>query len=67
MAGKAKGGAGSTAVYPVLKRLRHDGESYGPGETIELDDGQAAGLITAGVIADRAPEPAADSTTAAGA
>jgi hypothetical protein len=39
-----------TAVYLVLKNVRHDGESYVAGDEIELTAPQAAHLIAVGGI-----------------
>lgn len=38
--------------YKVLLNIKHDGDEYAPGTTIELDEAQATRLIEAGVISD---------------
>ena len=34
-----------TEKYQVLKRLQHDGDTYQPGDLIELQEGNAAYLL----------------------
>jgi len=51
-----------TASYPVLKTMRHDGDDYAAGETVDLTDEQADELFRLGVIGveiSPTPPPAA--------
>jgi hypothetical protein len=53
-------------TYPVLSKLTHDGEDYGPAEdnrTIELEEKVAGPLVDAGVLGEgkAAKEPAKQS------
>lgn len=36
--------------YPINWPLQHNGQSYQPGEQVELTDAEAAPLLAAGVI-----------------
>lgn len=38
-------------AYAVLSRLDHDGETYLPGDTVELTEDEAGVLVTLGVLA----------------
>lgn len=42
-------------TYPVLSKIMHDGDDYGPAEkrkTIELDEDDAEALVAAGVLGE---------------
>lgn len=39
------------AQHEVLSRLDHDGETYLPGDTVELASSQAKELVALGVVA----------------
>lgn len=48
MATKKNDGAGSTeakATYEVVAKLRHDGEDYEAGDTVDLTENQAKLLL----------------------
>lgn len=56
MAGKPKG---ATTPYTVLRSpISHDGETYAPGERIELADADAAALLAVGAIEAEKPRKA---------
>lgn len=44
-----------TEKYQVLKRLQHDGDTYHPGDQIELQEGNAAYLLRQRTIAKIEP------------
>ena len=56
---KPKGGI---QAYLVISRLDHDGESFAPGDTVELTQAQAAPLLGQAVAAPRAPQVEPDTT-----
>ncbi|OIO04836.1 MAG: hypothetical protein AUJ49_02100 [Desulfovibrionaceae bacterium CG1_02_65_16] len=37
-------------IYPVIEPLKHDGQSYGPGDTVDMDAKAAKELLALGVI-----------------
>jgi hypothetical protein len=47
------------ALYKVLRTLKHNGEVYDAGETVELSEDDAQALVAAKVI-EPAPQPKAD-------
>ncbi|QUO43450.1 hypothetical protein KDJ56_11115 [Brevibacillus composti] len=40
----------ATADYTVLRRLRHNGDKFAPGSTVELTESEAKRLIALGVV-----------------
>ena len=55
----AKKPAGPTAPYTVLRSpLSHDGETYAPGERVELAEADAAALLTVTAIEAEKPKKA---------
>ena len=48
-ADKAK--ANAVSIYAVVEPLRHDGQRYMPGETVELSGNNAKTLLAGGIIA----------------
>lgn len=46
---------GEKRSYPVLDVLRHDGDDYGPGDTVDLTDAQAAPLLATKTVGEAAP------------
>ncbi len=45
-------GADTSATYPVLSVLHHDGVEYSPGKTVVLDVDVASPLMALGVIGE---------------
>lgn len=52
--------------YEVLSNLEHDGKPYGRGDTVALEDEQAAPLLAAGVIVAAPPAPEGEDAGAKG-
>lgn len=42
----------SKKTYTVVYRLKHDGTTYKPGDTIQMDSEQAIPLLSRGALAD---------------
>lgn len=49
----------ATKTYTVLKNLRHLGQSYGPGDAVELNDNDARILLKTRVVKPGVPPKAA--------
>lgn len=43
-------------TYPVLGPLRHDGEFYEAGDSVEMTEAQAASLIEGGTLGKALPD-----------
>lgn len=41
---------GQAQKYEVVRRIRHDGDDYAPGETVEMPPEQAEALLEIGAI-----------------
>lgn len=49
-----------TATYAVLSRLRHDGERYVPGDTVDLTAKQHAQAFASGTVSEEPVDPSED-------
>ena len=45
----------TVARYVVIDPLQHDGEDYAPGDTIDLNEPVATGLLESAVVMSAAP------------
>lgn len=53
-------------TYPVNRKLSHDGEQYGPGDTVDMTAKQAKPLLKLGVISDSSEDSGDDTLKGGG-